>query len=126
MVITHSELNSTGLDAIGSGRVSTTITELYLYNSNLTRLANAQFTGLPILAEINLLECNIQYIGADFISGTKVTNIDLYKNNIVKMSILDAFRGVAIKSFSCRYCGLTTDEVFGKDRFLLQPTSFHD
>ena len=96
MVITHSELNSTGLDAIGSGRVSTTIIELYLHNSNLTRLANAQFTGLPILAEINLLECNIQYIGADFISGTKVTNIDLYKNNIVKID-KDAFRGVAIK-----------------------------
>ncbi len=122
LLITHSELNSTGLDAIGSGRVTTTITELHLDDTNLTRLAKTQFNGLPNLAKIGLLYCNIQYIGADFLLGTKVTNVDLYKNNIVKIDA-DAFRGAAIESFGCRYCGLTTDKVFGKDRFLLQATS---
>ena len=122
LLITHSELNSTGLDAIGSGRVATTITELHLDYTNLTRLAKAQFTGLPNLAEIGLLYCNIQYIGTDFLLGTKVTKVDLFKNNIVKIDA-DAFRGVVIEWFSCRYCGLTTDKVFGKDRFLLQATA---
>ena len=37
-VITHSELNSTGLDAIGSGRVTTAISVLYLDYSNFNKV----------------------------------------------------------------------------------------
>ena len=122
LLLTHSKLNSTGLDSIGSGRVSISLTELHLDYSNLPRLEKDQFTGLPNLANIGLLYCNIQYIGADFLSGTKVTNVNLYGNNIVKIDA-GALRGDVIDWFNCRYCGLTTDKVFGKDRFLLQATS---
>ncbi len=38
VVITHSELNSTGLDAIGSGRGTTAITVLYLDYSNFNKV----------------------------------------------------------------------------------------
>jgi Leucine-rich repeat (LRR) protein len=122
LFLMHSKLNSTGLDSIGSGRVTTSITELHLDYTNLVRLSKAQFTGLPKLANVGLLYCNIQYIGADFLFGTKVAIVDLHGNKIVKIDA-DALRGSTIDSFSCQYCGLTTDEVFGKDQFLLQATS---
>ena len=122
LLITYSELNSTGLDDIGSGRVTKTITELHLDYTNLTRLEKAQFTGLLNLEKVALLHCNIQYIGTDFLFGTKVEHVDLYGNNIVKIDA-GALRGSTIKWFNCRYCGLTTDKLFGKDSFLLQATS---
>ena len=122
LLLTHSKLNSTGLESIGSGRVSKSLTELQLDYSNLPRLEKDQFIGLPNLANIGLFSCNIQYIGANFLSGTKVTRVDLYRNNIVKIDAA-ALRGDVIDWFDCRYCGLTTDKVFGKDQFLLQATS---
>lgn len=122
LVLLHSKLNSTGLDQIGSGRVAKNLTDLDLDYTNLVRLANGQFSGLPNLERISLLECNIQYIGDDFLSGTNVTQLDLYRSNIVKIN-KNALRGSIISWFDCRYCGLTTDILFGNDSFLPQATS---
>lgn len=122
LLIMHSKLNSTGLDAIGSGHVTKTITELHVDYSNIPRLAMNQFSSLSNLEKIGLFSCNIQYIGADFLSETKVKIVDLYRNNIVQIDP-NAMRGIAIEWFNCRHCGLTTDKVFGKDSFLLQMNS---
>ena len=122
LFVMYSKLNSTGIDAIGSGRVTKSITSLTLVYSNLTRLKKEQFTGLPNLKEIDLWQCNIQYIGADFLSGTKVTRLDLYNNKIIKID-QNSIRRSMIDWFTCQHCNLTTDKVFGKDRFLLPATS---
>ncbi|XP_028411472.1 leucine-rich repeat-containing protein 15-like [Dendronephthya gigantea] len=122
LYITHSKLNSTGLNGIGSGGVTKTITELHVDYSNIPRLAKNQFSGLSNLEKIGLLSCNIQYIGADFLQGTKVKIVDLYSNNIVQIDP-DAMSGITIEWFDCRYCGLTTEKVFGNDSFLLKMTS---
>ena len=121
LFVRNSKLNSTGIDAIGSGRVTKSITELHLVYSNIPRLRNGQFTGLSNLKKIGLLDCNIQYIGADFLSGTIVKQLHLYSNKIKKID-KNALRGSVIDWFECQYCNLTTDKVFGKDKFLLQAT----
>lgn len=122
LFLRYSKLNSTALDAIGSGRVSKTITKLYLGFSNFPRLARGQFSGLPSLVTIGLKHCNIQYVHTDFLNGTRVSYVNLRGNSIVKIDS-DAMRGGQINTFICNYCGLTTDKVFGNDSFLLQMTS---
>ena len=110
----NTQLSKEVLAEIGEGKFGKNMTSLGIEGTPIQDLKIGFFSGLPKLANLAIKNCEINYIRADVLKGTKIKDID-FEGNPIKNIDPNAFRGdnPGVEIFKCAKCQLTSNVVYG-------------